>query len=262
MAVSIRGIDHDRDIRMPSVCFVSDLHMFARRSSAEMHLEQLVEAANQSDVCVLGGDIFDFRWSILPSEEATAAAAVEWLREFNRRTNSCVVHFLMGNHDDHPLLIRHLPELAEEAETFEWSRFFYRLGNTMFLHGDVADRTMTAACLEKQRQQFHHGRRSEMHHRLYDMAIKAQLHRVAPPAVYPRKKVCKRILAYLEQIGQGPRTGIEHVCFGHTHRPIDSYRLENVTFHNCGAPIGKAPFRIVTRDVILSGESTNGQPLV
>lgn len=247
---------------MPSVCFVSDLHMFARRSSAEMHLEQLVEAANQSDVCVLGGDIFDFRWSILPSEEATAAAAVEWLREFNRRTNSCVVHFLMGNHDDHPLLIRHLPELAEEAETFEWSRFFYRLGNTMFLHGDVADRTMTAACLEKQRQQFHHGRRSEMHHRLYDMAIKAQLHRVAPPAVYPRKKVCKRILAYLEQIGQGPRTGIEHVCFGHTHRPIDSYRLENVTFHNCGAPIGKAPFRIVTRDVILSGESTNGQPLV
>jgi UDP-2,3-diacylglucosamine pyrophosphatase LpxH len=246
---------------MPSVCFVSDLHLFARRSSAELHIDQLVAAANTCDYCVLGGDIFDFRWSTLPSEQATAAAAVEWLHEFNQRTNTCVVHFLMGNHDDHPLLIEHLPELATEAETFEWSRFYYRLGNTLFLHGDVADRTMTAACLEKQRQQFHHGRRSEMHHRLYDMAVKAHLHRITPPAVYPRRKTCKRILAYLEQIGEGPETGVEHVCVGHTHRPIDNYRLGKVTFHNCGAPIGKAPFRIVTREVVVSGEAPTGHLL-
>jgi UDP-2,3-diacylglucosamine pyrophosphatase LpxH len=246
---------------MASVCFVSDLHLFARRSTAEYHVDDIVAVANGSDICVLGGDIFDFRWSTLPSEEATAEAAVQWLREFNEKTNACTVHFLMGNHDDHPLLLKHLPELERQAETFEWSRFFYRLGNTVFLHGDVADRTMTAACLEKQRQQFHHGRRSEMHHRLYDIAVKAQLHRITPPAVYPCKKVTKRILNYLIQIGHGPETGVEHVCFGHTHRPVDNYRLGGVTFHNCGAPIGKAPFRILTRDVSTIPPVPNANPV-
>jgi threonyl-tRNA synthetase len=52
------------------------------------------------------------------------------------------------------------------------------------------------------------------------------------------------------------------VAFGHTHRPIDNYRLKNVTFHNCGAPIGKGSFRIVTRDVVLSDQPHNGHATV
>jgi UDP-2,3-diacylglucosamine hydrolase len=236
---------------MPSICFVSDLHLFARRSKADTHLDELVRVSRESDYCILGGDIFDFRWSIHPSAEATADAAVEWLANFTNQTGDCLVHFLLGNHDDHPLLHARLPVLTKHQARLEWSRFYHRIGNTLFLHGDVADRKMTAACLERQRNSFEHGTRSPLQHRLYDLAVRAHLHRVASPAVFPRKRVARRILSYMKQIGHGPETGIEHVCFGHTHRPVDNYRLGNVTFHNCGAPIGAGQFRILTRNVPL-----------
>lgn len=234
---------------MPRVCFASDFHLFARRSTAQAHLERLIAIARDCDYCVLGGDMFDFRWSILPSEEATAQAAVNWLRVFTQETGNTVIHFLFGNHDDHPLLHQMLPTLTEERNDFEFSRFLYRIGDTVFLHGDVADRTMTAAALERQRNSFHHGSRTPMQHTLYDLAIKAQLHRIAPHAVYPKKKVAERILTYIQSLGHGPETGVEHVCFGHTHRPVDHYQFKGVTFHNCGAPIGSSSFRIVTREI-------------
>lgn len=240
---------------MPLVCFASDLHLFARRSTAQRHYEDLIRIARECDVCVLGGDIFDFRWSIHRTEEATADAAINWLREFDEQTRACRVHFLLGNHDDHPLLHQRLPVFVHTRQTFEWSRFYYRLGNTLFLHGDVADRTMTAACLEEQRNRYRHRPPTPLQHQLYDMVVRAQLHRVAPTAVYPRKRVARRILSYMEHIGQGRSSGVEHVCFGHTHRPVNGYRLNSVTFHNCGAPIGAGAFRIVIREVELPGET-------
>ncbi|MBT5019410.1 metallophosphoesterase [bacterium] len=236
---------------MPKICFIADLHMFARRSTAARYQNQIVEAALNSDLCILGGDIFDFRWSRYLTEDETAHAAVEWLRNFDEATQHCQVHFLLGNHDDHPELLERLPFLEQEMKTFEWSRYYYRIGDTLFLHGDVADKNMTAACLKLQREQFTHGSRTELHNRLYDVAIKAQLHRLAPPAVYPCKRVAKRILAYMQSIGHGKETGVSHVYFGHTHRPMDHYLFEGVHFHNGGAPIGDAPFRILHRDVQL-----------
>ncbi|WP_437227147.1 metallophosphoesterase [Planctomicrobium sp. SH661] len=237
---------------MPTFSFVSDLHLFASRSSAYSHFDALIHASRQSDRCILGGDIFDFRWSRYPTPEETADAAIDWLREFLESTGNCGVHFLLGNHDDHPLLHERLPRLVDEFPRFEWSRFYYRLGDTLFLHGDVADRNMTAACLEQQRNKFHHGTRSPFQHKLYDMAVKAHLHLLPPTAAYPKRKVARRILSYMQHIGQGPGTGVRHVCFGHTHRPVDNYHLGNITFHNCGAPIGAGKFRIVRRDVQLT----------
>lgn len=234
---------------MLKVSFVADLHLFARRSSAPRYHDQIIAAALDSDVCVLGGDIFDFRWSTYLTEDETAHAAVEWLRAFDTATKHCRVHFLLGNHDDHPELLERLPFLEQEITTFEWSRYYYRLGDTLFLHGDVADKTTTALGLQLQREQFSHGSRNELQNRLYDVAIRAQLHRIAPPAVYPCKRVAKRILAYMESIGHPKESGVEHVYFGHTHRPMDHYLFEGVHFHNGGAPIGRAPFRILQRNV-------------
>jgi len=239
------------------VCFVADLHLFARRSTADQHMDEMIEAANEAELCVLGGDIFDFRWSTYNTEDETAHAAVEWLREFDRATNHKRVLFLLGNHDDHPELIERLPYLSAELQTFEWERFYYRLGDTLFLHGDVADRTMTAACLQSQREAFHHGSRSEFHNKMYDVAIKAQLHRLAPPAVYPKKRVAKRLLNYMNDVGHGPDSGIEHVFFGHTHRAMDHFHYNGVHFHNGGAPIGGAPFRILKRNVCITNNDPN-----
>lgn len=236
---------------MSTYSFVSDLHLFASRSSAYSHFDELIHASRQSDRCILGGDIFDFRWSRFRTAEATADAAIDWLREFLESTGNCHVQFLLGNHDDHPLLHARLPQLVAEYPRFDWSRFYYRLGDTLFLHGDVADRNMTAASLEQKRNMFQHGTRSPLQHRLYDIAVRSHLHLLPPTAAYPKRKVARRILNYMEHIGQGPETGVRHVCFGHTHRPVDNYHLGDLTFHNCGAPIGTAKFRIVRRNVRL-----------
>ena len=48
---------------MPKCFFVSDLHLFANRSNAHRYLEEIARAASRAEVFVLGGDIFDFRWS-------------------------------------------------------------------------------------------------------------------------------------------------------------------------------------------------------
>ena len=51
---------------MTKCYFVSDLHLFANRSNAHRYLEEIALAASQAEVFVLGGDIFDFRWSRIP----------------------------------------------------------------------------------------------------------------------------------------------------------------------------------------------------
>lgn len=230
---------------MTKACFVSDLHLFANRSRGARHLNAIRQTAARSEYCILGGDIFDFKWSTLPSGDHTLDAALSWLHDLAVSVPDCRVHFLLGNHDYHPGLIARLPLLAQSLRNFEWERFFLRKGNTMFLHGDVADRKMTAARLEQRREKFRHEPRSRVHHRAYDLLVNAQVHDVLPKAVYPKRLVARRILSYLENIGHGPETGIEHVYFGHTHRAVNGYSHCGLTFHNGGAPIGRSRYRIL-----------------
>ena len=233
---------------MTRISFVSDLHLFSRRSRGDALRAELLREARESDLFVLGGDIFDYRWSVHGCERKTSEAAIKWLAEFTDDAQ-CDVHFLLGNHDDHPLLLQALPVLALEHERFCWDRYYLRVGDTAFLHGDVADRQMTAACLAQARQGFCHQPRAAWRHHLYDLAIQAQLHRIMPPAVYPKKRVARRILSYLDTIGHGVATGLKHVYFGHTHRPLAGYLYQDVAFHNCGAPIGAAHFRVLRREI-------------
>jgi UDP-2,3-diacylglucosamine hydrolase len=234
---------------MSKACFVSDLHLFANRSRGARHLDAIRQAANRSQLCVLGGDIFDFKWSTLPSGDHTVDAAVRWLHELAVSAPGCKVHFLLGNHDYHPGLMARLPALAQELPNFEWERFFLRQGDTIFLHGDVADRKMTAARLEQRRMRFCHEPRGPAHHKAYDLLVHAHVHAMLPGAVYPKRVVARRILSYLTDIGQGPESGIQHVYFGHTHRAVNGYAHRGVVFHNGGAPIGRARYRILELDI-------------
>ena len=58
---------------------LSDLHLFTSRSDGERWEDDIAGAAGEGDFLVLNGDIFDFRWSTLPSVDATLDAAVAWL---------------------------------------------------------------------------------------------------------------------------------------------------------------------------------------
>jgi len=235
---------------MPRACFVSDLHLFANRSRADDHLHGIQRAADDADLCILGGDIFDFRWSTLPSTDATVDAAVCWLRDLCRFAPQTEVQFLLGNHDYHVRLIDRLPELSRDVANFEWHRFYIRAGDTVFLHGDVADRKMTSEMLERRRERWAtHRQKGRYHSRAYDLVVKSRMHLLVPRAVYPRRLVARRIVSYLDHIGHGRDKGVRQVCFGHTHRPLQEYRYRGLLFHNGGAPIGTGRFQILQVEV-------------
>ena len=227
------------------VCFVADLHLFSRRSRGHLCEDAIVAAARRSRVCVLGGDIFDFKWSSHNSVEASIAAAEVWLRQLIEQVPECQFHFVLGNHDDHPQLVSRLPALATEYANFFWDRFYLRLGDAVFLHGDAADRRMSVESLRQRRDRFVHHPRQPWAHRLYGLIVGAQMHRLIPHAVYRPAIVADRLLNYLSEIGHGAQDGVQHVCFGHTHRPITDYQPGGLTFHNGGAPIGRAQYRII-----------------
>ena len=222
-----------------SVCFVSDLHLFAERSRGEQYRPALVTAARRSQWCVLGGDIFDFRWSTLPSLRATLEAARDWLNQLVKDAPNTRFHLVLGNHDDHPLFRSELPTVCEATDgQFEWSRYLWRLGDAVFLHGDVADRRMSDLHLRERRDTTRHDQPGKLQHGAYRWVVRTGLHEIIPVVRYSRRRVASRISHYLRAMKCGPEAGVRQVCFGHTHRDLDEYHYKGLVFHNGGAPIG------------------------
>ncbi|MGA2035358.1 MAG: metallophosphoesterase [Thermoguttaceae bacterium] len=233
------------------IYFASDLHLFARHSQAARYAAVIGRAAAQARVFVLGGDIFDFRWSTLESTGATVAAAIDWLSRLAAEHPRCHFHYLLGNHDYNRGLMAALAELELAAANFSWHLYYLRMGSSVFLHGDVADRFMTAERLTKTRSRWLHARRpGRLRRHVYDLVLRAGLHRPVPLLVHRKRRVAKRILAYLEDIREGPKNGVRNIYFGHTHRRVCGYRYGGLAFHNGGAPIRGMGFHLV--EVVLS----------
>ncbi len=230
--------------------FTSDLHLFANRSEGELYLDAISHAASGAECFVLGGDIFDFRWATTATVEEAVDEAVGWLGRLAWKCPDCEFHFLLGNHDYHGAFIRRLIELDKDAANLCWHRFYVRLGSSMFLHGDVADRKMDSEKLADARSRWiDDSRKGRFLHLLYDLAVLARLHKPIPYLAYPKRIVARRILAYLKHIGHGPGDGVRNVYFGHTHRALSDYRYRGLIFHNGGAPIKGLEFRILEAEV-------------
>jgi UDP-2,3-diacylglucosamine pyrophosphatase LpxH len=227
--------------------FVSDLHLFSRRSQAQCHVPALHAAAARAATFVLGGDIFDFRWSTFGSTEETARHAIHWLDALVASHSRCDFHFVLGNHDCNRRFVAALETYSATRPNLTLHPYLLRLGKSVFLHGDAADHPRM--CQERLKSRREHWSRdesrSQVRHVLYDIAVTARLHRLARTVVHPRRRVVHRILGYLNRIHQGPQAGVEHVYFGHTHDALADFRYHGVTFHNPGAPIAGLSFRIV-----------------
>jgi UDP-2,3-diacylglucosamine hydrolase len=228
--------------------FVSDLHLFSRRSQAVRHQAALHAAAGNARTFIFGGDIFDFRWSTLHSTDETVKHAVAWLDDFVGSHSRCDFHFVQGNHDCNRRFLAALESYSATRNNLNVHPYVLRIGKRAFLHGDVVDHPQM--CQDRlTRHREHWGRdekrRGELPNRLYDLAVQARLHQLAGSVAHPKKRAALRLLGYLNRVGHGPESGIEHVYFGHTHRPMDHYCQAGVTFHNPGAPMAGLDFRIV-----------------
>jgi UDP-2,3-diacylglucosamine hydrolase len=229
-----------------TVCTVSDLHLFCRRSHADKHLDALHAAAGESDRFVLNGDIFDFRWSVYPTIPETVKRAIEWLDEFTARHSHCQFHYVLGNHDSVRPFIDALDAFAAARPNLAWDPYYVRLGTSVFLHGDVAHRRMSAHDLARQRSQCAlHRRRGEVWNRVWDAAFDAGVQKAVVRMASPTRRVVERVHHYLDAVGHGPATGTRRVYFGHTHTPIQGYVHRGVAYYNGGSPLRGLRFDVL-----------------
>jgi UDP-2,3-diacylglucosamine hydrolase len=235
---------------MQHVCAVSDLHLFCTRSEGHLHQEALDQAIRETDVCVLNGDIFDFRWSVFESMERTVREAMKWLDALVSRHPDRRFFYVFGNHDSVRPFINAAERYAQRAGNLACRHDVLRLSDAVFLHGDVADRKMTQAEFEAARKVWHFDRkRGRIVNHAYDLAFFLGAHRTIPRMVFPHEVVAERLVHYLEDIGHGPDSGVTDVYYGHTHVAVRDYRYRGVRFHNSGAPMPKLGFSIIRAEV-------------
>lgn len=75
---------------------ISDLHCFSRRSRAVELLAEMQELLASAEILVLNGDVFDFRWSVLPDMRSTIEGSLEWLDNLIEKRSGKPIHYLLG----------------------------------------------------------------------------------------------------------------------------------------------------------------------
>ena len=217
---------------------VSDLHLFAHRSAGEGYFQSLRPQLAGADVLVLNGDIFDFRWSTLPSIEITIARAVEWLTKVHAAYPSCEIHYVLGNHDCPAFFSDRLDALANRLERFHWHEFGLRIGTALFVHGDCTHRTMDPAALRRFRDDWDNDRRhGRWMTKAYVAVDRLGITRAAHHYCFPRSTTVKRAMHYLDHAWPDWRTNTRDCYFGHTHQPFSGYQHGDIRFHNTGSAI-------------------------
>lgn len=212
---------------------VSDLHLFTRWTRAKKYLPAMSRAAADADFCVLNGDIFDFRWTTLPSIADTVEAAGEWLRSFAQSHPACQFYYVMGNHDGFDFFAEHLDGMVGGVENLNWHPSHVRIGNALFLHGDLVlhgpMKDPFARPLTRKLRKESDGMIS-----VYHLMHRMRLQRMVAPLM--KKKWCVDRLAQSFELARPHITGgVTDIYFGHTHLQFSGLRHKGYTFHNSGA---------------------------
>lgn len=232
------------------VCVVSDLHIFCRRSCWERYEELLHAAIARADLCVLNGDIFDFKWVHRGTQAGAVAEAGDFLRALAGRHPHCRFHLVLGNHDHFEAFIALLDQLAADLPHFAWDPHHLRLGDTLFLHGDVVTAGRTRAHFDRFRARWLRkpspGRAVNT---VYDAVFALGGQHAAARLAYPHARTLRRLHAYLDAAELGAAAGVRRVCFGHTHRVLHGRRHGGIVYHNSGAALRGVPFQILEMEV-------------
>lgn len=218
--------------------FVSDLHLFSPRSDACQIRKQLSLVTCHEQCIVLGGDIFDFRWSDKGGHLATLRAAHSWLYDLLESTGDTQIVFLPGNHDCHPEFLAQLSELADEVPRFTWFDHHVQIGDSLFLHGDILDARNNVRGLPAYRSKFHHATpQPRIAHRTYDMAVGMRIHKLVPRVRHHPLLTVQRLWSHIQHLPLSQQRKVARVYFGHTHVPIHGLRWKEIQFFNPGAAL-------------------------
>lgn len=216
---------------------LSDLHLFTKRAKT-ITPDYIAGLCGKADYCILNGDIFDFKWSIYPTFDETAAQAASFLRSLCRLVPECHIYYVLGNHDCSPDFMTILE--AINCDNFTWNATHVHIDRHLFIHGDlpmtgddVFNRTIKNAHLI-------HGQ-AKSAHMIYQLAVSLRLHRIASMTMIPR--LCSSLVYNaIEQSNPSLLHEIDHVYFGHTHHAFENYRYKGIYFHNTGSAVMHTDF--------------------
>jgi UDP-2,3-diacylglucosamine pyrophosphatase LpxH len=232
------------------IAFISDLHLFSGRSTADRHRDAMLDAASRAELVVFGGDLFDIRWSRVGGHNATAQAAVDWLERFTQQAGKREYVFLYGNHDGDVQLRQALVNWAGTRHDFFIAGDLFRVDDIVMLHGDAIEGRGDAAALVEYRDRWARKPQATLvQSRAYDAAVATGAHRLVAAVAHRRRRTFTRLLRYLDQHDCGHAQGIRHIVFGHTHRFVPGLSFGGVRFYNPGATVRGVPFKPVTLDL-------------
>ena len=192
-------------------------------------------AATQSEFFVLNGDIFDFRWSTLPTVDDSLDAAVAWLRVLVTDHPHCQFFYTLGNHDCYEPFIERLDVLATDTPNLQWHPSHLRLGTVLFLHGDLP---LARRGADRVARTFHPalGRNGRTLRMLYRLFVSFRGHRLLASLHQPRY-CAKQIAQWLKADANSLAEAVTDVYFGHTHNAFADFEYDGLRFHNTGSAI-------------------------
>jgi UDP-2,3-diacylglucosamine hydrolase len=225
--------------------FVSDLHLFSRRSVAIERWKELELELRNASWLVLGGDIFDFRWSSFADQAATLDAAGSWIENVIQMQPHLQISYVAGNHDSHPSMRRLLQELSSSHTQFQWHDHTFQLGDKLFLHGDIIDASSHVDGLERYRNKFavESKSRGTVANLLYDSIVAMRVHRLPRHFVHRPNQILSRLYHCLVREGLTTDQKVRKIYFGHTHAPMHGASYRGYLFYNPGSAIRHLPFR-------------------
>lgn len=224
--------------------FISDLHLFSSRSDPTKIPNAAMKRRPGDECVVLGGDIFDFKWSQHGGLGSTTKIALDWLQELLERTGEGKIIYLPGNHDCHPEFLRRLEDLSASHTRFSMQEHHCQIGDCLFLHGDILDAGVEDGSLLAYRSKFHHVEpKPAVLHRFYDLAVLARVHKAVPHLRHRPSTTCEHLLASLDTFEIPDRNRVRKVFFGHTHVAIEGLVVGATTFHNPGAALKHVRFQ-------------------
>ena len=194
---------------------------------------------DHADLAVLNGDIFDPHFSGLQVDEwleKASAITERWLKNYPQ----CEFHYVLGNHDGYLPWLERLEEIAREfPHRLHIHTDEYRLGNALFLHGDIANRTD------------HVEQRSIRSRKRMRQGLKADINKY-PHTMEPKGDHETRIDLLAAALKPETLTGVEHLFTGHFHFPAINASLPgypDIFYHNTGSPRGAASFTPLFFDI-------------
>lgn len=207
-------------------------------------MEELEPRVQAADLLVLNGDTFDFRWSRLRTEAESIRAATGWLEALLDGFRGDAVHYVVGNHDCLAGFRTRLAALQEACPRLQCHDLHLRIGRSLFLHGDCANRRMDETDLVRHREEWSRDRpRGGVNAALYGAADALGVTKGFHRCYFPAPRSARRVAHYLDRAVPAWRTSVDDCYFGHTHVPFSGHVLGGIRFHNTGSGIRGMGFR-------------------